>query len=64
MSQQLLQDAVADGARDNVSLVVVDLVEEDADISGDTAPRGDTEANQRFWDIGNGDTLPRMRSRL
>lgn len=64
VSQQLLQDAVADGARDNVSLVVVDLVEEDADISGDTAPRGDTEANQRFWDTGNGDTLPRMRSRL
>lgn len=64
VAQQLLQDAVADGARDNVSLVVVDLVEEEADISGDTAPRGDTEANMRFWHTGNEDTLPRVRSGL
>lgn len=64
VAQQLLQDAVADGARDNVSLVVVDLIAERADISGDTAPSARNYATRQHWHNENEDTVPRMRSGL
>lgn len=64
VAQQLLQDAVADGARDNVSLVVVDLIAEHADISGDTAPGGGNHTARQHWHHENDDTVPRVRSGL
>lgn len=59
IAESLVQDALAGGGRDNVTAVVVDVVELGADTEfGDIGSGDDRFGDDRFGDIGFGDIVP------